>query len=92
MIGNFANIENDYPAHITGTYWISEYDGDDYRDFFPQMVARLDSAEDNKQANEDRAYLMDWFFDAFGTYGIKYNFRNDLAEIEYALEEENDAA
>lgn len=28
MDGNFANIENDYPAHITGTRWCSENDKD----------------------------------------------------------------
>ena len=88
MDGNFANIENDYPAHITGTRWSSEYDGDDYRDFFPQMVARLDSAEDSKQADDDRVYLGEWYFWAFGTYGIKYNFSNDLAEILYTMEED----
>lgn len=88
MIGNFANIETDYPAHITGARWRSEYDGDDYSDLFPQMVSRLDSAEDSKRADEDRAYLEMWFFFAFGTYNIEYNFSNDLAEIEYALEEE----
>lgn len=53
MDGNFANIEEDYPAHITGTYWSSEYAGDDYFRLFPQMVARLDAAEDSKQADED---------------------------------------
>lgn len=88
MIGNFANIEDDYPAHITGTVWCSEYDGDDYFDLFPQMVARLDSAEDSKQADEDRVYLEEWYFKAFGTFGIKYNFGNDLSEIAYELEQE----
>lgn len=53
MDGNFANIEEDYPAHITGTRWSSEYAGDDYFRLFPQMVARLDAAEDSKQADED---------------------------------------
>lgn len=88
MIGNFANIERNYPAHVTGTYWSSEYDGDDYFGLFPQMVARLDSAEDSKQADEDRAYLEEWYFFAFGTYNIKYNFQNDLAEISYTMEED----
>ena len=88
MIGNFANIEEDYPTHITGTAWCSEYDGDDYFDLFPQMVARLDSAEDSKQADEDRAYLEEWYFKAFGTFGITYNFSNYLAEIAYSLEQE----
>lgn len=88
MIGNFANIEEDYPTHITGTAWCSEYDGDDYFDLFPQMVARLDSAEDSKQADEDRAYLEEWYFKAFGTYNIKYNLANIIDEIAYELEHE----
>ena len=88
MPGNFADIEYDYPAHITGTRWPSEYAGDDYFRLFPKMVARLDAAEDSKQADEDRAYLMDWYFDAFGTYNIKYNFSNWLSEIVYMREEE----
>lgn len=90
MKGNFANIEQDYPAHVTGTYWSSEYDGDDYSLLFLRMVARLDAAEDSEQADKDRAYLGDWFFKAFGTYNVKYNFSNDLAEISCMMEEEED--
>lgn len=46
MDGNFANLYNDYPRHVTGTFWATDYDGDDYYDLYPQMVARLDAAED----------------------------------------------
>lgn len=88
MIGNFANIKYDYPKHITGVYWASDYDGDDYYDLYPDMVARLDSAEDSEQADEDRAYLAEWFFTAFGTFGIKYNFSETISEIAYELEKE----
>lgn len=88
MDGNFANLYRDYPEQITGTRWISDYEGDDYFDLYPQMVARLDAAEDSEQANEDRAYLEEWYFKAFGTFGIAYNFSNDLAEIAYSLEQE----
>ena len=88
MDGNFANLYEDYPKHITGVWWASDYDGDDYYDLYPQMVARLDAAEDSEQANEDRAYLEEWYFKAFGTFGITYNFSNDLAEIAYNLERE----
>lgn len=89
MPGNFAYIEDDYPAHITGTRWSSEYAGDDYFRLFPQMVARLDAAEDSKQADEDRAYLMDWYFEAFGTFGIKYKFQETLSEIACVLEQQS---
>ena len=91
MDGNFADLSMDYPKHRTGTFWVSEYDGPvaEYFSLYPDMVARLDAAEDSEQADEDREYLEEWFFDAFGTYNIKYNFSNDLDEIAYMLEEES---
>lgn len=88
MNGNFANLYIDYPEHITGVRWSCDYDGDDYSDLFPQMVARLDAAEDSEQANEDRAYLEEWYFKAFGTYNIQYNFSNELEEIHSMMEED----
>lgn len=87
MDGNFANIEEDYPKYRTGTFLPSEYDGDDYFDLFPEMVKRLDAAEDSERANDDREYLSSWYFYAFGTFGIKYNFESDLSEISDTLEE-----
>lgn len=90
MDGNFADLSMDYPKHRTGTFWVSDYDGPvaEYFSLYPDMVARLDAAEDSEQADEDREYLAEWFFDAFCTFGIKYNFSNDLDEIAYMLEEE----
>lgn len=90
MDGNFADLSVDYPKHRTGTFWVSEYDGPvvEYFSLYPDMVARLDAAEDSKQADEDRAYLREWYFGAFGTFGIKYNFDNNLSEIAYELEQE----
>lgn len=87
MDGNFADLYEDYPKHITGVWWASDYDGDDYYDLYPQMVARLDAAEDSEQANKDRAYLEEWYFKAFGAYNIQYNFSNELEEIHSMMEE-----
>lgn len=92
MDGNFANLYEDYPKHRTGVWWASDYDGDDYYDFYPQMVARLDSAEDSEQASKDRAYLEEWYFKAFGTYNIKYNFSNELEEVHSMMEEDYEEA
>ena len=91
MDGNFADLSMDYPKHRTGTFWLSEYDGPvaEYFNLYPQMVERLDAAEDSEQADKDREYLEEWFFYAFGTYNIKYNFSNELDEISYMLEEES---
>jgi len=92
MDGNFANIEQDYPKYRTGTYWSQDYDGDDYFDLFPEMVKRLDAAEDSERANDDREHLSSWFFFTFGTFGIKYNFSNELNELCYDLEREEEYA
>ena len=91
MDGNFADLSMDYPKHRTGTFWVSEYDGPvaEYFSMYPDMVARLDAAEDSEQADKDREYLAEWFFYAFGTYNIKYNFSNELEEIHYMMEEES---
>lgn len=90
MQGNFADLRMDYPNHRTGTFWVSKYEGSvaEYLNLYPDMVARLDAAEDSEQADEDRAYLEEWYFEAFGTFWITYNFSNDLAEIVYNLERE----
>ena len=88
MNGNFANLSIDYPKHRTGVWWATDYDGDDYYDLYPAMVARLDAAEDSEQADKDREYLEEWYFEAFGTYNIQYNFSNELEEIHSMMEED----
>ena len=90
MNGNFADLSMDYPKHRTGAFWVSEYEGPvaEYFNLSPQMVARLDAAEDSEQANEDREYLEEWYFEAFGTYNIQYNFSNELEEIYSMMEED----
>ncbi len=88
MNGNFANIAQDYPKYRTGTYWAHEYAGDDYYDLFPDMVKRLDAAEDSERADDDREYLSSWYFYAFGTFAIEYNFSEELNNLHYDLEEE----
>ena len=90
MNGNFADLSMDYPKHRTGTFWVSEYNGPvaEYFNMYPQMVARLDAAEDSEQAHNDREYLEEWYFKAFGTYNIQYNFSNELEEIHSMMEED----
>ena len=48
----------------------------------------LDAAEDSEQADKDREYLEEWYFKAFGTYNIQYNFSNELEEIHSMMEED----
>ena len=76
LCGNFNNIDYDYPYHIYGKV---TYDAP----LVNAMIARLDDNEDSKQANEDRNFLDDWLFETFGTWGISYNFQDEISETLY---------
>lgn len=76
ICGNFNNIDYDYPYHIYGEV---TYD----TPLVNAMIARLDAGEDSEQANEDRDFLVDWFFETFGTWGISYNFQSNISEFLY---------
>lgn len=89
MDGNFANIREDW---------------NDIPDFVESEVrpwGRFDdvikSIDDGTISDEDLAkfqtWALDWFFTAFGTFGLKYNFGEWISELEYEREqEEKDAA
>ena len=62
ICGNFNNIDYDYPYHIYGEV---TYD----TPLVNAMIARLDAGEDSEQANEDRDFLVDWFFETFWNMG-----------------------
>lgn len=80
--GNFNNIDYDYPSFREG-------DGPHYNQkLVDDMVNRLNNNDDSEQSQKDRDFLVDWFFETFGTFGITYNFDNYLGEIIYANEEE----
>lgn len=73
MEGNFANVKRDYE--------------DEKGKSFSDMVAKLDAGENSEEADEMRTYLLDWFFKAFGTWSIQYNFESDtLGECLYCFE------
>lgn len=76
IIGNFNNIDYDYPHHIHGEV---NYD-------YPlvnEMISRLDAGEESKQVQADRDWLVDWFFQTFGTWAIGYNFECEISEVLY---------
>ena len=51
---------------------------------FDDMVKSMDdetiSDEDLKKVQQ---WCMDWFFRAFGTWGLEYNFQSYISELEY---------
>ena len=81
--GNFNDIDYDYPHHINGEF---EYDDDLVRD----LIKRLDERDMSERTKSDRLWLNDWFFDTFGTFGIRYNFKETMSaaieENQYEME------
>lgn len=79
--GNFNNIDYDYPHHING---VVEYD----TPIGHAMIARLNAGEQSDQADADRDWLVDWFWETFGSWGLKYNFDSWIADLLYEFENE----
>lgn len=83
ILGNFNNIDYGYPKHINGEF---EYDDDLVND----LIKRLDERDMSEQTKSDRLWLNDWFFDTFGMFGIRYNFKETMSaaieEHQYEME------
>lgn len=89
MDGNFCNIREDweYTPEFIGSEIIPWGKFDDV----------IKSIDDDTISDEDlekfQTWAFDWFFRAFGTWGLKYNFGTWISELEYEREqEEKDAA
>ena len=75
------NEDYDYPHHING---VVEYD----TPLVNAMIARLNAGEQSDQADADRDWLVDWFWETFGSWGLKYNFDSWIADLLYEFENE----
>ena len=88
MIGNFCNIREDWESTIN-------FVGSEVKPWgnFDDVVKSID---DETISDEDlkkfQTWALDWFFTAFGTFGLKYNFGNFISEIEYEREQEEKEA
>lgn len=76
--GNFMNVERNYMR-----------DHKCSRKDFENMVKRLDSGDMSEESKEDREWLRSWFWEAFGTFGLTYNFKSELDDCIYEYEREN---
>lgn len=78
MPGNFANIAWDW--------------NDDHKDgisFYDLRKKLLDGVED-ADTNEFSTWAIDWFFHAFGTYNMCYNYATELGEEADILQQEDE--
>lgn len=86
MDGNFCNIREDWEE-------TPDFIGSEVKPWgkFSDVVKSID---DETISDEDlekfQKWCLDWFFRAFGTWGLCYNFQTLISEIEY--ERENEAA
>ena len=82
MDGNFCNIREDWED-------TPEFIGSEVQPWgkFDDMVKSMDdetiSDEDCKKV---QTWCRDWYFCAFGTCGLKYNFQSNISELEYEEE------
>lgn len=83
--GNFNNVDYNYPRFRTGE---TKYD----TDLVNGMIKRLDEGCQDEQTQADRKWLVDWFWDTFGTWGFTYNFQCEMSENIYAYEHEMEIA
>lgn len=83
--GNFNNIEYDYDKCLfdvsNGKYGKDEI-GYNCKGV-EEMTARLDNGEDNELVEFERKALLSWFWETFGSCGIRYNFNEHLSSDYY---------
>ena len=89
MSGNFCNIREDWED-------TPEFIGSEVKPWgkFDDVIKSID---DETISDEDlkkfQTWAFDWFFRAFGTFGLTYNFGNFISDLEYERErEKQDAA
>ena len=89
MCGNFCNIREDWE-------YCPEFIGSEIQPWgkFDDVIKSID---DETISDEDlkkfQTWAFDWYFRAFGTWGLTYNFGEWISELEYEREqEEKDAA
>ena len=81
MMGNFANIREDW--NVTKDFVKSEVEpwGD-----FDEVVKSIDNNTISKEdLKKFQTWAEDWFYTAFGTWGLVYNFNIFFADFKYRL-------
>lgn len=68
---NFNDIDRDYYRHVTGKF------GWD-RKMVDGLLARLDANDQSERTKNDREWLVEWFWETFGGFGLRYNFATAL--------------
>lgn len=88
MVGNFCNIREDWEITF-------DFIGSEVKPWgkFDDVIKSIDDETiSDEYLKKFQIWAFDWFFRAFGTFGLKYNFGEYLSEKEYEIEREMDDA
>lgn len=85
IYGNFNNVNYDYNKFRNGKVAWND-------NLLKGLVERLDNNAQDEQTKADRRWLVDWFFETFGTFGIRYNFDSEMSDAIYNYKLECDVA
>lgn len=77
IFGNFNNVKYDYER---------EFEGKSFND----ILAKLNAEIDDEDTNAFKDWAIEWLFQTFGTFGLKYNFNDTLNAYFYEEIEEMD--
>ena len=88
MNGNFCNIREDWET----TYDFVMSEVKPWGNFDDVVKSIDDETISDEDLKKFQTWALDWFFTAFGTFGLKYNFGNFISEIEYEREQEEKEA
>lgn len=86
MDGNFANIREDWDYY-------PDFVRSNVKPFgtFDDMLKGMDNDTfTDEQVAKVQEWCLDWYFTAFGTFGLTYNFQSLIGDLKYEEELENE--
>lgn len=85
MCGNFANITCDWDSGNDMKSGVTPWDD------FHDILERMDNDRiSNTDIEKVQTWALHWFFNAFGTFGLRYNYQNFVSEYLYNEEEDEE--
>ena len=98
-IESFNKLVHKDDTSMSGNFKDIRYDWDGFHREYPhgvslkEVVEMIDAGEDNEFTKEFKDWAVDWYFEAFGTYNLKYNWSNFMEEVsaDYEYQQERDA-
>jgi hypothetical protein len=79
---------------MSGNFKDIKYDWEGFHNELPhgctlrEVVEMIDAGEENEVTKEFKDWTVDWYFEAFGTYNLKYNWTEFISELAYNDDEE----